>query len=357
MQWTVAAWRKQHLNKKRIDLQQAKPQNFGHKKLLVLVAVGVVILCAGVYCFVLRAPAEDTHFTLKFDDVLKKVCRTPKIPLPPYEGVHTFFQFLTNPDVDFCYSWIEFGGEKLPISAQSEEECNDEVRKAKFMCFNDEYQMNLDPCLTYSFGKDLDSQFERDMHLFSCETHAFDVHVEEGEHIKRSQFWHEHRWDIAEFPYDIPPGEKLNPAKGEVDTGTPTLPTLRRSLDFITTMLQHTGREVKFVKSDLVGREWILLKQLITYNHLADFRQIGLRIHLPPKTRTMSREARHEVYSKLYEVLQGLSCIGYRYVLSRPIKYYKGGIRIPEMNRTFYPAYEVNFAKDVTFSPSPDAVN
>ena len=42
------------------------------------------------------------------------------------------------------------------------------------MCFNKEYEMNKDPCLIYSFARDIDSQFERDMHMFSCEVHSFD---------------------------------------------------------------------------------------------------------------------------------------------------------------------------------------
>lgn len=46
------------------------------------------------------------------------------------------------------------------------------------------------------------------------------------------------------------------------------------------------------------------------------------------------------------QVFQGLRCAGYKYVLGRPVRYYKGSLRIPEMaNRTFYPAYEINWAK------------
>jgi len=42
-----------------------------------------------------------------------------------------------------------------------------------------------------------------------------------------------------------------------------------------------------------------------------------------------------------------MSCAGYRYVLGRPVKYYRGGIRFPEVNRTLFAAYEVNFVKDL----------
>lgn len=62
----------------------------------------------------------------------------------------------------------------ITLYQQSEKECADEVRKTKYICFNEEYEMTHDPCLVYSFGKDIDSQFERDMQLFSCEVHAFD---------------------------------------------------------------------------------------------------------------------------------------------------------------------------------------
>jgi len=77
---------------------------------------------------------------------------------------------------------------------QTDSNCNDEIRKEKFICFNDEYKANMDPCLIYSFGKDLDEQFERDMHMFSCEVHAFDKKVGDQKtyfclcHFKLSSF-------------------------------------------------------------------------------------------------------------------------------------------------------------------------
>ena len=58
---------------------------------------------------------------------------------------------------------------------QTQSECLDEIRKSKFICFNEEYEMVKDPCLIYSFTKDEDQQFERDMHMFSCPTHVFDA--------------------------------------------------------------------------------------------------------------------------------------------------------------------------------------
>lgn len=51
-------------------------------------------------------------------------------------------------------------------------------------------------------------------------------------------------------------------------------------------------------------------------------------------------------YTSSRQVFQGLQCAGYKYILGRAIKYYKGAIKIPEMgNATFFPAYEVNWAK------------
>lgn len=147
---------------------------------------------------------------------------------------------------------------------QSEKECVDEVRKTKYICFNEEYEMTHDPCLVYSFGKDIDSQFERDMNMFSCEVHAFDdERVTEAEHVQRTEFWREHAWNIGEVPYDKPEKEGLLQR--------------RRSLDYIAGALSHTGRQVKFLKSDLEGREWILLRQVITNLHLLDIRQVSPR--------------------------------------------------------------------------------
>ena len=83
--------------------------------------------------------------------------------------------------------------------------------------------------------------------------------------MKRTEFWYEHSWDIAEYPYDLPPDE--TPKKDG-------RPMHRRSLDFITTVLEHKGKEIKYIKSDLQGREWILLKQIVTYQNFADIRQV-----------------------------------------------------------------------------------
>jgi len=49
---------------------------------------------------------------------------------------------------------------------------------------------------------------------------------------------------------------------------------MRRSLDYIMTLLQHKGKEIKFLKSDLEGREWILMKQIISHREMADIRQV-----------------------------------------------------------------------------------
>ncbi|KAK7067630.1 hypothetical protein SK128_003993 [Halocaridina rubra] len=193
--------------------------------------------------------------------------------------------------------------------------------------------MTHDPCLVYSFDKDLDNQFERDMDMFSCEVHAFDAErVTEAEHVQRTEFWREHAWTIGEFPYDKPlQGSEIQ---------------RRRSLDYITAALNHRSREIKLLKSDLEGREWILLRQLITNAHLMDVRQVAVRLHVPTNINQMTGESRHEYFAKLYQVFQGLNCAGYKYVLGRPIRYYKGVLRVPEMsNQTFYPAYEVNWVK------------
>nr|XP_053642196.1 uncharacterized protein LOC128695545 [Cherax quadricarinatus] len=218
---------------------------------------------------------------------------------------------------------------------QSEMECADEVRKTKYICFNEEYEMTHDPCLVYSFGKDEDNQFERDMQMFSCEVHAFDhKKVTEAEHVQRSEYWREHAWNIAAFPYDLP-GEG-----GKVE--------LRRSLDYIATTLRHTGRQIKFLKSDLEGREWILLQQVITSLHTLDVRQIGVRLHISSDVNKKTGEARHQYFAKLFQVFQGLQCAGYKYVMGRAVRYYKGVVRIPELgNTTYFPAYEINWAKVV----------
>ena len=83
----------------------------------------------------------------------------------------------------------------------------------------------------------------------------------EGEHVQRSEFWKEHAWTISEMPYDKPEDD------GRVQR--------RRSLDYIVPALGHSGKEIKYLKSDLEGREWILLKQIITHRKLVDVRQVS----------------------------------------------------------------------------------
>lgn len=292
--------------------------------------VTAAVLAAAGYMWLVRATTEFA--IVSFDEALKELCASPRLPPLEYRGVHSFFEYVLAPDSDYCYSWVEFGGEKIPIPSQSEKECSDEVRKSKYICFNEEYQMTSDPCLVYSFGKDMDNQFERDMDLFSCEVHAFDPdRVTEAEHVYLSEFWREHAWAISELPYD-------KPQDGRVER--------RRSLQYIVPALGHAGKEIKYIKSDLEGREWILLKQILTHLKLVDVKQIGVRLHIPTTVNKMSGEARHQYFAKLYQVFQGLQCAGYKYVLGRPIRYYKGSLRIPEVaNRTFFPAYEINWAK------------
>ncbi|XP_066947005.1 uncharacterized protein [Macrobrachium rosenbergii] len=300
-----------------------------------LIAVLVLVVIAGAIGYFFAFPSADYEVFQSpgFDEKLKEVCQSPALPMLEYRGVQSFFQYLTHPDSDYCYSWVEFGGEKIPIPSQSERECADEVRKSKYACFNDEYKMTHDPCLIYSFDKDYDNQFERDMDMFSCEVHAFDINkVKEAEHVQRTEFWKEHAWTIGEYPYDKPQDG------GGVER--------RRSLDYITTALKHRNREIKLLKSDMEGREWILLRQIITHSQTIDIKQIAVRLHIPTSVNVMSGESRHEYFGKLFQVFQGLNCAGYKYVLGRPIRYYKGTLRIPEMtNRTFYPAYEVNWVK------------
>ncbi|XP_037801393.1 uncharacterized protein LOC119596297 [Penaeus monodon] len=301
------------------------------KWVLVVVAAALTVSAFVGYLFV-SGPEAEVYSTVSFEDRLKELCASPKLPMPEYRGVKSFFDFLTNTDADHCYSWVEFGGEKIPIPSQSEKDCADEVRKSKYICFNDEYKMTHDPCVIYSFDQDADSQFERDMDMFSCEVHSFDLEKVKHEHVHRTEFWKEHSWTIGEFPYDKP-----------LEDGTFER---RRSLDFIAKALGHTGREIKYIKSDLEGREWILLRQIVTHSDLIDIRQAGLRMHIPLSVNQMTGEARHEYFARLFKVFQGMSCAGYKYVLGRPIKYYKGIIKVPEMsNTTFFPAYEINWAK------------
>lgn len=299
----------------------------------ILAVMAAASTAAALAFLFLWQTTTQVYPVTKFEDKLKEVCANPRLPMLEYRGVESFFQYLTNPDDDHCYSWVEFGGEKIPIASQSEKECTDEVRKTKYICFNEEYEMTLDPCLVYSFAKDADNQFERDMQMFSCEVHAFDhERVTEAEHVQRSEFWREHAWNIAEFPYDKPE------EGGSVER--------RRSLEYITTALSHTGRQIKFLKSDMEGREWILLKQVIANFQNLDVRQIGVRLHIPVTVNQKSGETRHQYFAKLFQVFQGLQCAGYKYVMGRAVRYYKGSLRIPEMgNKTYFPAYEVNWVK------------
>jgi len=307
--------------------------------LVVLVLFMSLALLSGLYRrYSSSQLVREQMRIVTFEERFEEICAAPKLPMPPYLGVSSFFDFLQNPETDFCYSWLEFGGEILPVkNADDAIECKDEVRKAKYVCFNDNYKFNHDPCLVYSFRKDEDDQFERDMHLFSCEAHAFDTDkVTLAEHIKRSQFWFEHAYDISEFPHDVPASED---PKGILRR--------RRPLDMILKQLQHERREIKYIKSDLLDRDWMLLKQILVHQDKADVRQIGLQLRLPGGVHLMSKSERHDNFQKLFKVFQGLACSGYRYIMARPIKYNKGGILVPEMNKTFYRSYEVNFAKDL----------
>ncbi|KAL7639585.1 UNVERIFIED_CONTAM: hypothetical protein RMT77_010086 [Armadillidium vulgare] len=283
--------------------------------------------------------SEEMHPFLDFKRRFEEVCAVPRLLIPEYKGVESFFHYIMNPDNDYCYSWLEFGGEKIIIATQEEKNCMDEIRKTKLICFNQEYNMTKDPCLVYSFTKDADQQFERDMHMFSCYVHVFDSkQINEAEHVKRTEFWMEHAWDISEFPYDKPIFDKENSYnEGGI--------IRRRSLDYIVHTLKHEKKVINYIKSDHEGREWILLKNIIMHSDIVDVHQIGIRIHIPSSVNKMSGIGRHEFFRDLFQIFQGLSCLGYKYVMGRPAKYYKGVINIPEMEKKYFVSYELNFAK------------
>lgn len=105
------------------------------------------------------------------------------------------------------------------------------------------------------------------------EFHSF-CQVSEGEHVQRTQYWFEHSWTIAEFPYDhpqTPEGEEEKTGGGARSSG---VVERRRSLDYIARAMGHTGKQLKFLKSDLEGREWILLRQVINNLRIFDIQQV-----------------------------------------------------------------------------------
>ncbi|KAK7067629.1 hypothetical protein SK128_003992, partial [Halocaridina rubra] len=87
------------------------------KRVFGVLALGSVAGLAVYYIFHSRTISEIYQVT-KFEDRLKEVCSNPKLPMLEYRGVQSFFHYLLHPDPDYCYSWVEFGGEKIPIPSQ-----------------------------------------------------------------------------------------------------------------------------------------------------------------------------------------------------------------------------------------------
>ncbi|XP_042877555.1 uncharacterized protein LOC122256735 [Penaeus japonicus] len=281
-----------------------------------------LILMLGIYFSV----AKFQNVPPDFEATLKKVCRTSSLPRLEYKGVESFFEYLLNPDKSFCSSWLDFTRENKTKSRTRRDS-----QFGRHVCATAGGDEQEETCLVYYFTVVDDAQFKKDMDKLTCHVHAIVDKLKQE--VKESEEWpRRHPWQISELSYDRAlPGGSIR---------------RRRSLKDIVTSLGHVGRKVMFLRADLRGQEWTLLRQVVTYHNLIDVRQISVGLHVPLSVNKLTMEERKRYFENSFKVFEGLTCLGYKHVRVAAIETDGTRMVVPEMGSVTLPSYyEVHWVK------------
>ncbi|XP_027222190.2 uncharacterized protein [Penaeus vannamei] len=281
-----------------------------------------LILVVAVYFAVAKF---QTHIP-EYEATLKEVCRTSSLPRLQYKGVESFFEYLLNPDKSFCTSWVDFSKE-----GEAESRVRRDSHYGRYVCANASDDGVGESCLVYYFTVVDDEQFKKDMDKLTCHVHEIvdklKKEVEESEKSPRR-----HPWQISEISYDrVLPGGSVK---------------RRRSLKDIVTSLGHVGRKVRFLRADLHGQEWTLLRQVVMNHDIINVHQISIGLHIPLSVNRLTMEERRRYFEDLYQVFKGLACLGYKHVRVEAIETDSSRLVVPEMGGATLPSfYEVHWVK------------
>ncbi|XP_050734550.1 uncharacterized protein LOC127007497 isoform X2 [Eriocheir sinensis] len=163
-------------------------------------------------------------------------------------------------------------------------------------------------CLVYSFGVGNDFTFDTHMQDLGCEVHAFD-------HDNDHEIY-DHRLGPTAFFHKTRIGAETGYTRFcDAIACNPLIHYL--ALADITKSLGHQGRRLAYLKMDIEGEEWTVLRQILSHPPatatLAATSQLSLEIHLDLNGNKTVVEKREQISSYL-SVLSSLSSLGFRLV-------------------------------------------
>ncbi|KAK7085154.1 hypothetical protein SK128_002836 [Halocaridina rubra] len=172
---------------------------------------------------------------------------------------------LTNPSIT-CKRMVRVGGRS----------CVGAYDGSKLVCLdNAVFPRPLD-CIVYSFGVGNDFSFDKRMQDYGCEVHSFD-HDDDHEVYDYRQgpnhFFHKSRIGVKTGYYKACEDYQH---RMECD------PVIRyQTMRDIRRMLRHEATRVDYLKIDIEGSEWLVLKDII-YNStvLESAKQLAFEIHM-----------------------------------------------------------------------------
>ncbi|XP_047474060.1 uncharacterized protein LOC125028630 [Penaeus chinensis] len=210
----------------------------------------------------------------------------------------------------------------------------------RYVCANVSNDGEGESCLVYYFTVVDNEQFKKDMDKLTC--HVHEIVDKLKKEVEESEKWpRKHPWQISEISYDkVLPGGSVRH---------------RRSLRDIVTSLGHVGRKVRFLRADLLGQEWTLLRQVVTNYNMINVRQISVGLHIPLSVNQLTVEERNRYFGDLFKVFEGLTCLGYKHVRVEGIETARNRLVVPEMGGATLPSFfEVHWVKA---APQTDGSN
>ena len=161
-------------------------------------------------------------------------------------------------DEDACRLYFEFGGQVLRGYGNSS---SVGVDGQKAVCLDPGVAPPPGQCIVYSFGISNDWTFDEAMQSYGCDVYAFDPTIGQKSH-QHSPRVHFFNLGLAERMVRDGRGHKY------------------ATLDAIRAYLRHTHLVIDYLKMDIEGYEWPVLRHLISTGILSKVRQIAIEIHL-----------------------------------------------------------------------------
>ncbi|KAG7155619.1 Methyltransferase-like protein 24-like 8 [Homarus americanus] len=178
---------------------------------------------------------------------------------------------------------------------------------SKLVCFDADVRLQPLRCLIYSFGVGNDFSFDERMQDFGCEVHSFD-HDQDHENydyrVGPFVFFHKARIGINNGYISYC---ERNSSLCEFPLRYQTMADIRRSLG-------HDTRRVNYLKMDIEGQEWKVIRQVLLHTHVLDtVSQLSLEVHLDD-LRDTTLEGQRAAIADYLAVVRGLTALGFKLI-------------------------------------------